>query len=271
MTTPNTLSNHYLSVMQKTTACEADLKKIIRNCQPEPDSKQGKSKARKKSGLASTIKKSFEAIDKKAKTFTGYKRDKVKGRKEQRPFNSNAWIEDHCAGLWVSPYTPNEKTGSDLKELMDETSKKMKNTIDNLEDELDSIMGQLSATQELFDQMWSVAIDIGMGPVAERIAKKFAIKAGVKGVIGFVGAKTVFIPILMALWTIADVAVAINDLASHMGDKGKAFLKTFDNIANADEKLAEIAKDFKEKPMKGLTNAMKYAGDLNPCINARKC
>lgn len=56
-----------------------------------------------------------------------------------------------------------------------------------------------------------------------------------------------------------------------MDDKGKAFLNTLGNLDKAEEKIAELAQDLKDKPMKGLTNTMRYAAELNPCIRARKC
>jgi hypothetical protein len=121
------------------------------------------------------------------------------------------------------------------------------------------------------DEMVGVATDMGMGPVAESIGKKLAAKAAVKGGVGLLGIESVVIPILMALWTIADIAVAINDLASFMGDKGKAFLNTLESLDNVDEKLKTLAQDLKDNPRKALTNTMRYAAELNPCIRARKC
>lgn len=275
--TPNTLSNQYLSVMSKTEACKADFNQIVRHCQPEPDKKQKeddekKGVTHKRSKVTTLVKKSLTTLDKKGKELAGYDRDKVRGTQKERPFNNNAWIDDHCAGLWVNPYSAKNSNDEELKKFMEEgMSKSVEDGISKMTDNIDSIMGQLKATKELFEEMGAVAVDTGIGHVAEGIGKKFLGKAAVKAGIGIVGSETVIIPILMALWTIADIALAINELASHMGDKGKAFLTTLNNIDKADEKITALAQDLKDNPMKGLTNTMRYAAELNPCIRARKC
>jgi hypothetical protein len=276
MTAPNTLSNQYLSVMSKTEACKADFNQIVRNCQPEPDEKtkkedEEKGIKHKKSTLTTTIKESLKSLDDKGKELAGYNRDKVAVLREDRPFKGNAWIDDHCTGLWVTPFSAKKSTDEELKKFMEEMPGKLDESFSKLSDNLDSIWTQLDASLELMDEMVGVATDMGMGPVAESIGKKLAAKAAVKGGVGLLGIESVIIPILMALWTIADIAVAINDLASFMGDKGKAFLNTLGNLDKAEEKIAELAQDLKDKPMKGLTNTMRYAAELNPCIRARKC
>lgn len=274
--TPNTLTNQYLSVMSTTKACEADFNAIVRNCQPEPDEKTKKEEEQKgikhkKSTLTTTLKKSLKSLDDKGKSLAGYERDKVAALREDRPFKGNAWIDDHCTGLWVTPFSAKKGTDLELKKFMEEMPDKLDESFSKLSDNLDDIWTQLDSSLELLDEMVAVATDMGIGPVAERIGTKFAGKAAIKGGVGLLGIKSVIIPILMALWTIADIAVAINDLASFMGDKGKAFLNTLNSIDNVDEKLKALAQDLKDNPRKALTNTMRYAAELNPCIRARKC
>lgn len=274
--TSNTLSNQYLSVMSKTEACKADFNAIVRNCQPEPDEKTKKNdaasgKPHKKSGLTSAVSKSMKSLDDKGKELAGYSRDKVSGLRENRPFNSNAWIDDHCTGLWVTPMKATDKTPADLKKFMDEMPQQLDKSMKDLGDTLSSYKNQFGSMKELFGEMSDVAVDMGIGNVAADIGTKFAAKTSAKVLVGVVGVESVIIPILMTLWTIADAANCISELAGFMGDKGKSFLGALDSIKNVDEKLETLAKELKDEPMKGYTNAMKYAAELNPCTRARKC
>ena len=250
----NTPPTYYIDDPDVRKACQDDLADIKKKCQPEPpqseeDEKKGKPR-KNKGGISGALGKAAEAFDSAGKTAAGYKRSKT----SRTATDGNAWMEDHCTGLWISPTTDkNADLQGKLQEMMDKI-------------ESDKLSLMLDAFSELKD----VAIQKA-GDAAAKKAAWFTARTVGKGIVGGAGVKTVVLPIAMGAWTAYDLISTATELAAMAGTKGKAALDAILDIKNIKEKSQQILKDFMDNPHKAHANAMSLMAQLDPCVRARKC
>lgn len=250
----NTPPTYYIDDPDVRGKCKDELSDINKRCKPEPaqndeDEKNGKPRKRKK-GLSGALGEAAEALDNAGKASALYKRDKL----GKTATDGNAWMEDHCTGLWISPQ----------HESPAELQKQLQDMMDKIED------SKLSLMKKAFDELKDVAIEKA-GDAAAKKAAWFTGRAAIKALVGALGIETVAVPIAMGTWTAYDLVSTATELAAMAGTKGKAALDAILEIKNIKEKSQEILKDFKENPHKAHANAMSLMAQLDPCVRARKC
>ncbi len=250
----NTPPNYYMDDPDVKAKCADDKKDIDKKCKPDPaqseeDEKKGKPR-KKKGGLTGALAKAGEALDDFGKTTALYKREK----KGMTATDGNAWMEDHCTGLWI---TPSDTYSPDLDKKLTEMMEKIEGD-------------RLGMMKKALDELKEVAIERA-GEAAADKAFWFSVRTGVKAVVGALGVETVVITAGMVLWTVADVVSTAAELAELAGTKGKAALDAIMNIKDIGDKAKDILKDFKDNPHKVHANAMSLMAQLDPCTRARKC
>ncbi len=242
----NTPPTIYMDTQDAKGPCKDDLNRINKHCQPEPVDPAKKSKK----GLAATVRKATDGLDKIGKTVTtGYKR-----KPGGTATSGNSWMDDHCGGLWI---TPGFTGDANFKDALQQT--------------LDTLKGdKLSMLKSAFEELVEVAIEKA-GEVAKEKALKLLGKTVLKGIIGVLGSGTVIVPILMGAWTISDLMSTAVELAELAGKDGKAILDAMTEINNIGDKAESILKDYDKNPHKAQANAMELLAKLNACTRARKC
>ncbi len=248
-TIPNTPHNVYFDTAATRKHCENDFKAIARACKPEPPDKDGKHKKKKK-GVIGKISSITEKLDEFGKKLHPSFRRHV----------SNAWMDDHCSGLWIKPINRNQLP-SDLSSLVEDTIKKLDM----------GVLDWLGALAGSLDDMVELAYELLPDHVVKEIVAKLALKSGIKGAVGVVGSETVIVPILMGLWTAYDLLETAKLLAGLMGDKGKVALEAFNKIFNIEKDVENLLNNFASSPGQAFTNLMTALALLDPCIRARKC
>lgn len=240
--TPPTL---YMDTPSAKGKCASDLKRIQKKCQPEPEEAARK----KKKGLMANIRKAADGLDRIGKTAAAYKR-KAGGTAT----SGNAWMDDHCTGLWI---TPDFTVNTDFKAALD-------NAMRTLQEDKWSLL------MDAFDELGEVAVEAA-GNVAKKKITGFLVKTGLKAVVGGAAAKSVIVPILMGAWTLYDLMETAEELAELAGKEGKAILDAMGDLKNIEEKAQAILDDYAKNPHKAQANAMELLAKLNACTRARKC
>lgn len=255
-TGPNTASTYYLDSTAR-QKCAKELNLIDKKCKPEPPPRENE-RRRKRSGLGGKISALTEKLDSKGKEWAGYNRDRSTSARE-----GNAWMDDHCSGLWVSP--PNSKQLPDnLGEIRDQ--------LQELTDKLDmGMLDKLGMLKDSVDDIADVAKEMIPAEFVEDKLSKLALKTGAKGVVGLVGVKTVLVPIAMGAWTAYDLYDTASELATLAGPKGLAALDAFNTINDIGDEARKLVQELQTEPGKALTNAMALMAKLDPCVRARKC
>jgi len=250
----NTPPTYYIDDPAVRAKCAGDLADIKKKCKPEPehseeDKKKGKPKKRKK-GISGALGEAAEALDEAGKFATRYKRQPG----SMTAVDGNAWMDDHCSGLWISP----------MDKPPEELQKQLQSMMDKLEND------KLSLMKKAFDELKDVAIEQA-GEAAKSKAAWFAARTIGKGVVGVLGIETGVVTAGMAAWTVTDLISTATDLAKLAGTKGQAALNAIMDIKDIKEKSLSILEDFKKNPHKAHANAMSIMAQLDPCIRARKC
>lgn len=255
-TGPNTASTYYLDSAAR-QKCAKELSLIDKKCKPEPPPRENE-RRRKRSGLGGKISALTEKLDDKGKSWAGYNRDRSTGARD-----GNAWMDDHCSGLWVSPPNSNKLPDniSEIKEQLDELAEKLD-------------MGMLDKLGMLKDSLGDIA-DVAkeMIPpeVVEDMLFKLGLKTAAKGGVGAVLGGSIIVPVAMGAWTAYDLYNTANELATLAGPKGLAAMDAFNAIYDIGEEARKLVDDLQTSPGKGMTNAMTLMAKLDPCIRARKC
>jgi hypothetical protein len=246
--------NVYMDDPNAKVKCAGDKKDIVKKCQPEKpqsdeDEKKGV-KRRRKGGLSGKLAEAAEGLDKLGKNKADYKRNKA----SRTALDGNAWMEDHCSGLWITPcFGYSEEFENNLTEMLEK-----------LEDDKYSMM------MNLLDEIKEMALEKAKDEATEIIgwlAAKTTLKAGV----GIATAETLIGPYLMATWTAADILSTAADLAELAGAKGKAAYESMKNLYDISDKGEQILADYKENPHKAHADAMTVMAQIDPCTRARKC
>ena len=242
---PNTGPIYYLSNNIVAEACENETKHIKKVCADDKAGSQqqaknskvengtlGKATARVKAGLA--------AIEGDIKTVYGYKRH-----------DNNAWIEDHCAGLWIKPMAG--KDGFDKFEGTLDSVKK------GLEKEIND--GLLAAGKQIVDVAKNKAVDYAEKAAArEGAALATLVVPGVGEVITL---GTTIWNVVGGVWTAGSVVV-------HGIGVGKAAIEKYAELKPQLKTLQGLL-DGKPTASTVLAQMMTAAAVANPCIQARRC
>ncbi|MFC3156035.1 HNH/endonuclease VII fold toxin-2 domain-containing protein, partial [Gilvimarinus japonicus] len=266
-TQPNTVSSHFMSVASTKESCKSDKKEIEKHCKPTPERNEkdnnGKRKPpRKKGGVLGKINKTMETIDEKTKDLAGYERKVTRGKPNNDAIVGNAWMDEHCTGLWLKPH---ESNLTSINELTDTYNQKLT--------ELKESVTKLNSAGEIFSEMLSLLWEESMWSTL-KIGGKFLGKSAIKAIVGGASATTgagLVVTGAMAAWTIKDLYDTIGTVAELLGDKGAALKQAFNEIGNLDETVAKLQKELVDDPVKGLTNTMTTLAKINPCVRARKC
>jgi len=250
----DTPPTYYIDDPAVRAKCKDELSDINKKCKPqkpqsEEDEKKGKPRRRKK-GLSGALGKAAEALDDAGKASALYKRDKA----GKTATDGNAWMEDHCTGLWISPQ----------HESPAELQQQLQSMMDNIENSKLSLMGKA------FGELKDVAIEKA-GEAAAKKAAWFTARTVAKGAVGAVGVETGIVPVVMGAWTAADLVSTAVELAAMAGTKGQAALQAIMDIKDIKDKSKAILQDFKDNPHKAHANAMSLMAQLDPCVRARKC
>lgn len=252
-TTTNTPTSIYLDTFTTKKVCNEDEKMVREKCKPEPehsedDKKKGKPKPKKK-GLAGRLASAAEVFDDAGKLANRYKRDASK-----TAFDGNAWMDDHCTGMWFSPIdTASPEFEKNLQSMMEKLQQnRLKTLIDGFQD------------------LAEIAISKA-GPVAQEIATNFMLKTGAKVVAGVVLGETIVAPVVMGMWTIHDLFSTAKKLAALAGGPGQAALEALNQIKNIEEKAKDILNSYKTEPHRAHADAMAVMAQLDSCLRARKC
>ncbi len=245
---PNTPVHVYLDTPEVRRACEKDFNAIRRACKPEDERNHT---TKKRTGIAGKVSRITERLDNLGKT--GYRRTAA-----------NAWMDDHCSGLWVKPPQTNN---------LDQFPTGLREQIDGVLEQLGDLgtLDWLGMLVSSLDDMVELALEHIPEERVARITAKLAAKTGIKVGIGTLGAPTVVVSILMALWTAYDIYSTVQELAGLMGDAGAAALQAFESIWDLGDKVEEIVNDMVREPGKAYTNLMSLFALMDACIRARKC
>ncbi|WP_341646003.1 HNH/endonuclease VII fold toxin-2 domain-containing protein [Thauera sp. SDU_THAU2] len=254
MTVPNTPTNYYMDTAATKRACSTELKLIDKKCKPTPPKNDGK--PTRKSGLSGKVANITDKLDEAAKKTAGYNRDR-----STSAFNGNAWMDEHCSGLWITPPRGNDGVTTDIQDLMKEIGDKLDMGV------LDKVGMLKDAVKDIAD----IAREVIDPSIVDDIMFKLGAKTAIKGGVGVLGAETVAAPIAMALWTAYDLYDTATTLAELAGDKGKAALEAFKSIYDIGDEAKKIADQLVKEPAKAMTNLMTLMAKLDPCIRARKC
>ncbi|MDR0701436.1 MAG: hypothetical protein LBF61_03340 [Azoarcus sp.] len=242
-TVANTPTHIYLDTSAR-KACDRDIRAVERACRSEPEDKDGKARKKKKE-IAENISRITDKLDSVAKG--NYKKTA-----------KNAWMDDHCSGLWAKAPQGNKFDATNLKNALEEFQEM-------------GVLKKLDMLRNSLNDMVELAKEILPENVVSDIVKKQAIKIGVKTGVGAVLAGSVVVPVLMAAWTAYDLYDTAKTLAALMGDKGTAALKAFESILGINDKMKELLDDITNEPAKAYTNLMSLLAMMDACIRARKC
>jgi len=192
----------------------------------------GKATARVKAGL--------DAIEGDIKAIYGYKRH-----------DNNAWIEDHCSGLWIKPTA----RAKDFKKFLD--------TLDNVRKGIEKEIndGLMAAGKQIVDVAKNKAVDYAEKAAAREGAALASLV--VPGVGEVVTLGTTIWNVVGGVWTAGSVAV-------HAIGVGKAAIEKYAELKPQLTALKGLL-GREPTPSTVLADMMTAAAVANPCIQARRC
>jgi hypothetical protein len=248
---PNALVQKYRSIFNTAAECAQDRNEVANKCKEKPQPPENdKPKIKKRRGFGKVLENIVEFPDEMAKDLYGYKRKAGK----------NAWIDDHCGGMWIKP-----ANGADA-------FKKAKAQIAEINELLQK--DTLTIIQTVFGDMLKMAYDqLGPWYVVQK-AGGLALRSLLKNIVGGAAGTTgvgLVVTGAMAAWTVNDFISTASELAEKLGPLGKEYLDDLMDIdklkKKAQEKLAEYMKD----PQKAWADMMTAKAKVDPCLKARKC
>lgn len=236
----NTPSFHYRDTLDGKKACEAAKNEIADKCKSDAD-KDSFDKAKPKSklgALTGQVKDGIGKMDDAAKTAYGYK---------QKP--GNAWVNDHCKGLWVKPAGAN----------IDKFNEQIGNIKNGIEKGIDQVVKD--AGGKILDK----AAEAGKDYATRAAAKEASALASlvIPGVGEIVVAGATIFNIVDGVWTAGKTAL---DLA------GKA-KEAYDKISGMKDQLGKLNDVLNKKtsPTELWADVMTGVAEINPCLQAKRC
>jgi hypothetical protein len=246
----NTPPTYYLDRASAKPACHEERSQIKQKCKPEPrTSHDTDGRKKRKPGLSGALGEAADALDTLGRTSAHYQRDR-----STDAFTGNAWMDDHCSGLWITPQYMQVK---DLDKSLEAMLKKLEES-------------KLSLMTKALDDLKDVAIQEAGQKAADKVAWLSARSLG-KAVVGALGLETGVVPWAMGAWTAADLLSTARELAAMAGPRGEAALEAMNEIRNIRQRSQDILNDLKTNPHKAHANAMSLMAQIDPCIRARKC
>jgi GHH signature containing HNH/Endo VII superfamily nuclease toxin 2 len=251
----NTGPIFYFSNGAVTKACKADKQKIKDECDTEDGKKKSQTskadtakanKGGKLGKMAGAVSATLGKLDSGAKLAYGYK-----------PNDANAWVGDHCKGLWLKPM------GSDNIGQFQEQIGKIKDMYQNL-------------AADVLNQAKNMGLDL-LKDVAMKKLEKIAIREGVAiaaavtptGVGQVVGVGLTAYNVLDTAGTAIGVgAAAISQAGALSALKDKLLAQAKDLTDKVDTLKKLLSPEGVNDVMADVMSGVAYG---NACIKARKC
>jgi hypothetical protein len=255
----NTPTNVYRDTFNTSPLCAKDKKDRDEACKSKPDSQKQEERNRK-SGLRRHARQVLSGLDNVGKKVYGYK----KGAPA-----SNAWMDDHCDGMWVKP----QLNGT---EEFEKEIQKHRQEMENLGKVVDFYLKNPGRIVEAgFENLARQAIDkLGYETVRNMVVRKFGTDA-----------------LLAALPVKGGGAVGAIATAGKVGLSGAGYMAQAEKLVEAlkTPQAQELLKDmkflvndgkdrlekalavWKDKPDAVMAEMMSINGELDPCMRARKC
>lgn len=248
---PNALVQKYRSIWNNSPDCAQDRNEVAKKCKEKPQpADDGKPKVKKRRGLGKILENIIEFPDETAKDLYGYKRTPGK----------NAWIDDHCGGMWIKP-----ANGADA-------FKKVKAQIAEINDLLQKDTMTILGT--VFGDMLKLAYDQLGGWYVVQKAGGLALRSLLKNVVGGAAGATgvgLVVTGAMAAWTVADFVSTAKNLAEKLGPLGKEYLDDIMDIDKLKQKAQKKLGEYMKDPQKAWADMMTAKAKIDPCLKARKC
>ena len=206
-------------------------------------------------------------MDDIGQNYYGYDASKVKNK------DGNAWMKDHCGGMWVKPGMLNPKRDADQFTPLIESKRK---EFENLGTTIDYYLKNKGKVVESgFNSLINQARDtLGVDATKQIIKDKFA-KDALLAVIPVKGAGLTK--------TLGMVAKGGISAASHI-DFGQEIAKTLGTagaqeliddmkfiVEDAEKQFEDVLKKWKENPDAAMAELMTVNAKLDKCLKARKC
>lgn len=241
----NTGPMFYFSNKRVKEACVAQKEAIEKHCDTDKEQSRAAAKTTKASNsklgnLSDRIQRDLESIEDAIKKGYSYNRDK-----------DNAWIEDHCRGLWLKPQgkaAQFEKFTEKLTELETELNK-------NMSDLLKNVGGKAA------DMAQQRMIELGEKALIRQGVAMTSLVVPVAGEVIVAGA---------TIWNIVDGVWTAGKVAIESLNLGRVALAKYKELAPQLAKVEELLSG-KLKPSTILAEMMTLLATKNPCIQARRC
>ncbi|HCR9769215.1 TPA: DUF4150 domain-containing protein [Citrobacter koseri] len=262
--TANTPPSIYVDTKTGTGPCGEEVREVQKHCRPENQKDDDKSRKASRTRLGKIISPAkLKALKEKSeaiKNKLGYKRNQ-----------QNGWIDDHCEGLMLRPWSEkqiNNNVDADLKKELANLTADMDNLTKEIISEIDRHFADL--LQQAQDKATQVLI--------EKLEKKIAIKVASQGVKiackGAIAAVPVAGWIISGAWTAYD-AYDIYDSYDEL-NKLKELYETAKEIIIDNKKamqaLSELVGSISKKtPLQLIASGMDLFARLNSCTRARRC
>lgn len=247
----NALQQQYISAGMKGNDCKKDIERIQKRCKTktEEEAKKRTSSNKRKRSLSQRLDNIASLPDEAGRKASGYHRTK-----------GNAWMDEHCDGLWVKPM----KGLDDFKEA----EKRLSELLDNLPTDA-TALGKM-----LFGELIDLAYEkMGAWFLVKKLgglATRSVLKNIIGGVAGTTGVGLV-VTAGMAAWTLTDVIDTATEVAEMLGPQGQEILADLMDLDNLQAKIEAKAAAYKKEPDKFLAELMELQARRSPCISARKC
>lgn len=249
---PNALVQKYRSVWQTDSSCAHDKRQMERACADQGD------EARNAKTRRSPFKRIVEGVgriitipDQGAKRAYGY---------THRRGAANAWLEDHCDGMWVKPNL---------------SSPDFQNAQREFEGLLDKLANdRMFIAQAVFGEILEMAKAQLSGWYIFRKLGGLTLRSLAKNVVGGAAAVTgvgTIVTAGMAAWTISDFVDTATELAEQLGPLAMEHLDDLLNVDRLQEMARKRLAEYRENPTKFLADAMSARAATDPCLRARRC
>lgn len=248
---PNALQQQYISAGMKSNDCKKDIERIQKSCKTatEEEAKKRTPDHKRKRSLKQRLDNLVSLPDEVGRKVSGYRRTK-----------DNAWIDEHCDGLWVKPM----KGLDDFKEA----EKQFNDFLDNLPTDTTSL-GKM-----VFGELIDLAYE-KMG--AWYLVKKLGglgIRSTIKNIIGGAAGTTgvgVVVTAGMGAWSVTDAISTATEIAEMVGPEGQELMADLMDLDKLKKKIEAKVAAYKKEPDKFLAELMELQARRSPCIHARKC
>jgi hypothetical protein len=248
---PNALVQKYRSIWDNSPDCAQDRNEVANKCKEKPQpADDGKPKVKKRRGFSKILDNVIEFPDEMAKDLYGYKRTPGK----------NAWIDDHCGGMWIKP--------ANGAEAFKQAKQKIAELQKLLEQDTVSLMGTV------FGDLLGMAYEqMGSWYIIEK-AGGLALRTVLKNVVGGAAGATgigLVVTGAMAAWTVTDFISTAQELAEKLGPLGKEYLDDIMDIDKLKQKAQQKLAEYAENPQKAWADMMTAKAKIDSCLKARKC